>query len=98
MTISVVAETRDERQTRTTRVRARPHMLPPELVVGRALMARQDPADQGAVLPEAGMALEVTPEDTAQAATQAAQAAVTPTGQCIKKINRSQLLVVKNQH
>lgn len=77
--VTVVAETRDERQTRTTRARARPHMLPPELVVGRALMARQDPADQGAVLPEAGMALEVTPEDTAQAATQVAQAAVTPT-------------------
>merc|ERR1719331_1895080 len=54
--VTVVAETRDERQTRTTRARARPHMLPPELVVGRALMARQDPADQGAVLPEAGMA------------------------------------------
>lgn len=77
--VTVVAETRDERRTRTTRARARPHMLPPELVVGRALMARQDPADQGAVLPEAGMALEVTPEDTAQAPTQAAQAAGTPT-------------------
>jgi len=77
--VTVVAETRGERRTRTTRARATPHMLPPELVVGRALMARRDPADQGAVLLEAGMALEMTPEDTAQAATQAAQAAGTPT-------------------
>jgi len=77
--VTVVAETRGERRTRTTRAGATPHMLPPELVVGRALMARRDPADQGAVLLEAGMALEMTPEDTAQAATQAAQAAGTPT-------------------
>jgi len=77
--VTVVAETRGERRTRTTRARATPHMLPPELVVGRALMARRDPAHQGAVLLEAGMALEMTPEDTAQAATQAAQAAGTPT-------------------